>query len=124
VLYVEVQLGPRALVGVEPVAIAFAAIWWMVFERFELGVLAYLRRVACVIAAAAAGLAVHHRAGDLVPRAPTRRLGGRGTRDRPHAARAVGGLLPAGDRALAAPSGGLGTRSRAVTPAENDRVLP
>jgi O-antigen/teichoic acid export membrane protein len=51
--------------------IAFAVLSWMVFERLELGVLAYLRRVgrlvACLVAAAAAGFAVHHLAGDLRP---------------------------------------------------------
>jgi len=49
--------------------IAFAVLSWMVFARLELGAIAYLRRVGrlvlCLIAAAAAGVAAHHLAGDL-----------------------------------------------------------
>src|SRR6185503_14081 len=51
--------------------VAFAVLSWMVFAQLDLGVLAYLRRVIrlvlCLVAAAAAGFAVHHLAGDLRP---------------------------------------------------------
>jgi O-antigen/teichoic acid export membrane protein len=51
--------------------LAFVVLSWMVFAQLELGVIAYLRRVGrlvlCLVASAAAGLVVHHLAGDLRP---------------------------------------------------------